>query len=67
MKSSLMFLAVCLTSPLLAQFGQQGNKLVAKDAAGLAGQGNALAVSADGSTALIGGNNDHGCFRIMRI
>jgi uncharacterized protein (TIGR03437 family) len=51
------------TAALHAQFLQQGAKLVANDAIGMAQQGVAVALSADGNTALIGGlrdNNDIG-------
>ncbi len=37
---------------------QQGSKLVGTGAAGLAGQGGAVALSADGNTALVGGSDD---------
>ncbi len=46
-----------------AQFTQQGNKLTGDDATGAAWQGSAVAVSADGNTAIVGGyldNNDAG-------
>jgi hypothetical protein len=39
-------------------WSQQGDKLVGTDAAGPAEQGNSVAVSADGSTAVVGGYND---------
>lgn len=42
-----------------AQFLQQGNKLVASDAVGGANQGVAVAISADGNTAIFGGYNDN--------
>ena len=42
------------------QFVQQGAKLVGADAAGRALQGGAVAVSADGNTALVGGAFDNG-------
>jgi hypothetical protein len=42
----------------LAQFSQQGPKLVGSGAVGAASQG-AVAVSADGNTAIIGGADDH--------
>jgi hypothetical protein len=38
---------------------QQGNKLVAVDALGRAAQGNAVSLSADGNTAIIGGVGDN--------
>ncbi|HEY6345660.1 MAG TPA: hypothetical protein VIY49_29525 [Bryobacteraceae bacterium] len=52
-----------VAAALHAQFLQQGSKLVAGDAIGMAQQGVAVALSADGNTALIGGlrdNNDIG-------
>ena len=42
-----------------AQFGQQGGKLTASDAVGSASFGGAVAVSADGNTAIFGGENDN--------
>src|SRR5262249_25981273 len=52
--------AVLLTSSsALAQpFVQQGPKLVGTAAVGSAGQGSAVAVSADGNTAIVGGPDD---------
>jgi uncharacterized protein (TIGR03437 family) len=47
------------TAVLHAQFLQQGPKLVANDAIGMAQQGVAVALSADGNTALIGGLQDN--------
>jgi FG-GAP repeat len=44
--------------PALAQFGQQGVKLVGTGAGGNASQGVSVALSGDGSTALVGGVND---------
>jgi hypothetical protein len=38
---------------------QQGNKLVGTGAVGVAGQGNSVAVSADGNTAIVGGPDDN--------
>jgi hypothetical protein len=40
-------------------WSQQGNKLVANDNAGVAAQGYAVAMSADGSTLLVGGKGDN--------
>jgi gliding motility-associated-like protein len=40
-------------------WSQQGNKLLANDNVGVAGQGFAVALSADGNTAVVGGNNDN--------
>jgi FG-GAP repeat len=39
---------------------QQANKLVGTGAAGNAGQGRSVALSADGNTAIVGGSNDNG-------
>jgi PKD repeat protein len=57
-------LAVALTTALLpfavhAQFVQQGSKLVGSGATGAAFQGSAVAVSADGNTAVVGGYLDN--------
>jgi hypothetical protein len=41
-----------------AQFTQQGGKLVGWDAAGAAGQGESVAISGDGNTAVVGGPLD---------
>lgn len=46
--------------PLAAQFVPQGVKLVASDAVGNAFLGNAVALSRDASTALVGGYDDDG-------
>ena len=43
----------------LAQFSQQGPKLVGTLATGSAGQGTSVALSADGHTAMVGGPNDN--------
>jgi hypothetical protein len=43
----------------LAQFTQQGNKLVGSGASGAAQQGTSIALSADGNTAIVGGGNDN--------
>jgi hypothetical protein len=40
-------------------WGQQGNKLVGSGAVGPALQGSAVAISADGNTAIVGGGNDN--------
>ena len=42
----------------MAQFAQQGPKLVAILSAGNAEQGNSVALSADGNTAIVGGWTD---------
>jgi hypothetical protein len=41
-----------------AQFTQQGPKLVGTDAIGNGQQGRSVSISADGNTAIVGGNND---------
>ncbi len=52
--------ALLLSSQLaLAQFTQQGPKLVGSGAVGAAGQGNSVALSADGNTAIVGGHCDN--------
>ncbi len=43
-----------------AEYVQQGNKLIGTGATGAAAQGQSVAISADGSTALVGGNEDNG-------
>jgi hypothetical protein len=43
----------------LAQFSQQGSKLIASDAIGNAQQGVSVGVSADGNTAIVGGDEDN--------
>jgi hypothetical protein len=56
----LVFIALLFSSQLaLAQFTQQGPKLVGNDAAGGAEQGNSVALSADGNTAIVGGGMDN--------
>ena len=49
-----------LAQPALAQFTQQGPKLVGSGASGIANQGNSVALSADGNTAIVGGPYDTG-------
>jgi hypothetical protein len=51
--------AMLLASPALAQFVQQGQKLLASDAVGNASQGSSVAISADGNTAIVGGPGDN--------
>jgi hypothetical protein len=46
--------------PALAQFNQQGGKLVGTGAVAPTGQGNAITLSADGNTAVVGGYLDNG-------
>ena len=48
----------CLLAPANAQFVQQGPKLVGTGGDGAAFQGQAVALSADGNTALVGGSDD---------
>jgi hypothetical protein len=47
------------SSLTLAQFTQQGSKLVGTGAAGLAEQGSSVALSGDGGTAIVGGPDDN--------
>src|SRR5436190_754149 len=47
-----------LSRPALAQFTQQGPKLVGSGAVGNAFQGMSVSISADGNTALVGGADD---------
>ena len=52
--------AIVLSShPALAQFSQQGPKLVGTGAVGGAWQGWSVSVSADGNTAIVGGYGDN--------
>jgi hypothetical protein len=53
--AALVFLAL---NPAHAQFIQQGSKLVGSGILGLAGQGGSVAISADGTTAIVGGSQD---------
>jgi lipocalin len=56
-----IFVALLLSPQLaLAQFTQQGPKLVGTGAVGNAQQGSAVALSADGNTAIVGGPIDTG-------
>jgi hypothetical protein len=48
------------TPPALADFIQQGSKLVGTGAVGSPAQGISVAVSSDGNTAIVGGNLDNG-------
>jgi hypothetical protein len=60
---SVAFIAGALftpSAPAFAQFVQQGPKLVGTGAVGAAGQGTAVAISADGNTAIVGGQMDDG-------
>jgi hypothetical protein len=57
----LIFAALLFSSQLaLAQFTQQGPKLVGTGAIGMALQGQSVALSADGNTAIVGGALDNG-------
>ena len=51
---------VCPVEPALAQFTQQGPKLVGGGGAGQVGQGRSVALSGDGNTAIVGGPYDNG-------
>jgi hypothetical protein len=51
---------VCAVNPALAQFTQQGNKLVGTGAVGNALQGLRAAVSGNGNTLIVGGYGDNG-------
>src|SRR2546423_153102 len=58
--AALVFVALLFSSELaLAQFSQQGPKLVGTGAVGTAGQGRSVALSSDGNTAIVGGPNDN--------
>jgi hypothetical protein len=60
--ASALVSAVLLVSaqPALAEFVQQGPKLVGTGAVGAAQQGGSVAISADGNTAIEGGSMDNG-------
>ena len=47
------------TATLLAQFSQQGPKLVGTDGVGIGEQGYSVSISADGNTAIVGGFRDN--------
>jgi hypothetical protein len=49
-----------LLAPAQAQFTQQGPKLVGTGAIGAAFQGDAVALSGDGNTVIVGGREDNG-------
>src|ERR1035437_11171797 len=49
-----------LTHTAVAQFSQQGPKLVGSSAVGNAEQGRSVSLSADGNTAIVGGWGDNG-------
>lgn len=54
----LLLIAGILPEILLAQFSQQGTKLVGTGGSADASQGSSVAISSDGNTAIIGGVND---------
>ena len=60
-----LIVLVCATvlssHPALAQFSQQGPKLVGTGAVGNAFQGYSVSLSADGNTAIVGGHGDNNC------
>jgi hypothetical protein len=53
------FISVCLSREALAQFTQQGPKLVGMGAVGNAEQGYSVSLSSDGNTAIVGGPIDN--------
>jgi hypothetical protein len=55
-----LFLAAILLPAAHAQFIQQGSKLTGSDAVGSPSEGSSVAVSADGNTAIVGGDFDSG-------
>src|SRR5580658_8418207 len=50
---------VCAAQPALAQFTQQGPKLVGNGAVGGAKQGWSVSLSGDGNAAIVGGTSDN--------
>ena len=50
---------LCAAQPALAQFTQQGPKLVGTGAVGNANEGYSVTLSADGNTAIVGGPDDN--------
>ena len=56
----LVYATLLSSHPALAQFSQQGPKLIGTGAVGTAVQGYAVSLSADGNTALVGGYLDNG-------
>ncbi|MEO8675196.1 MAG: hypothetical protein ABI569_06420 [Casimicrobiaceae bacterium] len=56
----LLCAAVATSHAAVTQFRQQGSKLVGTGAVGMARQGESVAVSADGNTAIVGGSGDNG-------
>ncbi|MBZ5580412.1 MAG: Ig-like domain-containing protein [Acidobacteriia bacterium] len=59
-------LTLTVNAPPNIQFRQQGPKLVGSGASSGAGQGSSVALSADGSTALVGGPGDDGIWVFSR-
>ena len=58
--SVLIFAALLFSSPMaLAQFSQQGPKLVGTGSSGAAGQSYSVSLSSDGNTAIVGGLADN--------
>jgi sRNA-binding regulator protein Hfq len=57
--SVLVIAALCASQPVSAQYTQQGAKLVGTGAVGAANQGRSVALSADGNTAIVGGQGDN--------
>ena len=53
---------LCGSEPALAQFIQQGEKLVGDGAVGATAQGTSVALSADGNTAMVGGAPGLTCY-----
>ena len=58
-QAALVCVVLIFSYPALAQFSQQGPKLVGTGAAGNASEGCSVSVSADGNTAIVGGYNDN--------
>ena len=59
--SALAFIVLLVSSPMtLAQFSQQGPKLVGTGAMGAAQEGHSVSLSSDGNTAIVGGQADSG-------
>jgi hypothetical protein len=56
--------SVILREEAGAQFVQQGGKLVGTGAAGSANQGRSVSLSADGNTAIVGGDSDSSLFGV---
>jgi hypothetical protein len=56
----LLILTCGFGQPALADFVQQGSKLLGSGAIGTSVQGSSVAISADGYTVIVGANNDNG-------